>query len=130
MNYILYTLIITSNTKYSHTRRIHNTLVAQLSIYMLKCPCGKAYVGKTKRQMKMHIEKHKRSIDNCDLDRMKYVFLVSIHFKNHGHNSSLLRWLVLQIVKFLWQGGNLDRLLLQQEFFWILRLNTGPNGTK
>ncbi|OCT65637.1 hypothetical protein XELAEV_18041878mg [Xenopus laevis] len=50
-------------------------------IYMLKCPCGKAYVGKTKRQ-------------------------------------------VLQVVKFPRQGGDKDRLLLQQEVLWIEKLNT------
>ncbi|OCT64703.1 hypothetical protein XELAEV_18045800mg [Xenopus laevis] len=84
-------------------------------IYMLKCPCGKAYVGKTKRRIRVRIEEKKRSIDNCDLDKMKYVTPVSRHFKTHGHNSKQLRWLVLQVVKFPIRGGEQDRILLLQE---------------
>ncbi|OCT76189.1 hypothetical protein XELAEV_18031384mg [Xenopus laevis] len=98
-------------------------------IYMIKCPCGKAYVGKTKRQIRVRIGEHKRSIDNCDLDRMKYVTPVSRHFKTHGHNSKQLRWLVLQVVKFPMRGGNQDKILLQQEVLWIEKLNTlAPMG--
>ncbi|OCT78761.1 hypothetical protein XELAEV_18029851mg [Xenopus laevis] len=79
-------------------------------IYMLKCPCGKVYVGKTKRQ---------RSIDNCDLEKMKYVTPISRHFKTHGHKSKKFRWLVLQVVKFPRRG----------EVLWIEKLNTlAPMG--
>ncbi|OCT81171.1 hypothetical protein XELAEV_18027984mg [Xenopus laevis] len=78
---------------------------------LFTCPCGKAYVGKTKRQVKTRIGEHKRSIDNCDLDKMKYVTPISRHFKTHGHNSKQLRWLMLQ------------------EVLWIERLNTlAPMG--
>ncbi|OCT88423.1 hypothetical protein XELAEV_18017054mg [Xenopus laevis] len=57
-------------------------------IYMLICPFGKAYVGKTKRGVRMRIGEHKRTITNCDLETQKYVTPVSRHFRQQGHNSN------------------------------------------
>ncbi|OCT83048.1 hypothetical protein XELAEV_18025585mg [Xenopus laevis] len=54
---------------------------------------------------------------------MKHVTPKSRHFKTYGHNSKQLRWLLLQVVKFPRQGGDRDRLLLQQEVQWIEKLN-------
>lgn len=98
-------------------------------IYMLKCPCGKAYVGKTKREVRKRIGEHKRSITNCDLEKQISVTPVSRHFRMQGHNSNQLRWLVLQIVNTPPRGGDFNRILLQNEIRWIDRLNTmAPMG--
>ncbi|OCT90428.1 hypothetical protein XELAEV_18019042mg [Xenopus laevis] len=101
----------------------------------LTCGCGssiikgKAYVGKTKREIRVRIGEHKRAIDNCDLEKQKYVTPVSKHFKEQGHNSKQLRWMVLQIVDTPSRGGNYNRLLLQKETMWIDKLNTvSPTG--
>ncbi|OCT77895.1 hypothetical protein XELAEV_18028992mg [Xenopus laevis] len=98
-------------------------------IHMLKCPFGKAYVVKTKREVRTRIGEHKRTITNCDLEKQKYVTPVSRHFLLQGHNSNQLRRLVLQVVNILPRGGDYNRILLQKEIMWIDRLNsTAPMG--
>lgn len=42
-------------------------------IYLLKCPCGLAYVGKTTRPLKTRISKHRSNIRNPTLYHTKYV---------------------------------------------------------
>ncbi|OCT94668.1 hypothetical protein XELAEV_18012353mg [Xenopus laevis] len=109
--------------------KVRATCLTKGAVYMLKCPCGKAYVGKTKREIRVRIGEHKRAIDNCDLEKQKYVAPVSKHFKEQGHNSKQLRWMVLQIVDTPSRGGNYNRLLLQKETMWIDKLNTvSPMG--
>lgn len=39
-----------------HTCNSHNV------VYCLKCPCGKAYVGQTTRQIKVRLNEHRSSI--------------------------------------------------------------------
>ncbi|OCT78918.1 hypothetical protein XELAEV_18030007mg [Xenopus laevis] len=51
---------------------------------------------------------------------------VSKHFKEQGHNSKQLRWMVLQIVDTPSRGGNYNRLLLQKETMWIDKLIQCP----
>ncbi|OCU02623.1 hypothetical protein XELAEV_18008386mg, partial [Xenopus laevis] len=91
-------------------------------IYMLKCPCGNSYVGKTKRD-------EDREITNRELEKQKSVTPVSRHFRMQGHNSDQLRWLVLQIVRIPPRGGEYNHILLQKEIMWIDKLNTmAPMG--
>lgn len=63
-------------------------------VYMLKCPCGQAYIGKTERKIKTRINEHKSNIRNKNTKS-----IVATHFMAHNHNISQLRFLVLEVVE-------------------------------
>ncbi|OCT74091.1 hypothetical protein XELAEV_18033056mg [Xenopus laevis] len=69
-------------------------------VYMLKCPCGKAYIGQTIRSVKQ-----RNKIRNFKTDTATDT-LVSRHFHNQGHNLSQLRWLVLENIVQPKRGGD------------------------
>ncbi|XP_041420362.1 uncharacterized protein LOC121394192 [Xenopus laevis] len=92
-------------------------------IYMLKCPCGLAYVGQTSRSVKERIKEHRGNIRNYKVGTQSDT-PVSRHFTSHGHSLIQLKWLVLEQVKRPKRGGNLSKLLLQREALWIKKLNT------
>ncbi len=43
-------------------------------IYLLKCPCGKTYVGRTRQALKTHIAKHRSMIRNGDQKSSSFTF--------------------------------------------------------
>lgn len=88
-------------------------------IYMLKCPCGKAYVGKTTRALKTRIAEHRSTIRNGDEKSP-----VAVHFKQAKHNVSSLRYLGIEKVHYPRRGGDIDNLLLKREVWWIDYLKT------
>ncbi len=45
-------------------------------IYMIKCPCGLAYIGKTQRALKTRIAEHRRSICTNDKKNRKQYILI------------------------------------------------------
>ncbi|OCT91664.1 hypothetical protein XELAEV_18014723mg, partial [Xenopus laevis] len=92
-------------------------------IYMLKCPCGLAYIGQTSRAVKERIKEHRGNIRNFKPGTQSDT-PVSRHFAFHGHNQMQLRWLVLENVKLPKRGGNIQKLLLQHEAGWIKKFNT------
>ncbi|OCT76224.1 hypothetical protein XELAEV_18031426mg, partial [Xenopus laevis] len=97
-------------------------------IYMLKCPCGLAYIGQTSRAVKERIKEHRGNIRNFKTGTQSDT-PVSRHFASHGHNHIQLKWLALEHVKLPKRGGNLSKLLLQREALWIKKLNTmSPMG--
>jgi len=93
-------------------------------IYLLKCPCGFAYVGKTTRPLKIRISEHISNIRNHDIKS-----LVAVHFSQASHNVSSLRYCGIELVKQPFRGGDVNRLLLKWEAFWIYTLDTlAPKG--
>ena len=86
---------------------------------MLKCPCGKAYVGKTSRALKTRIAEHRSTIRNGDEKSP-----VALHFKQAHHNVSSLRYLGIEKVHLPRRGGDIDNLLLRREVWWIHYLKT------
>ena len=93
-------------------------------VYLLKCPCGFCYVGKTKRELKTRIIEHKSNIRNKDEKSP-----VARHFNNIKHDICTLRFQGIEVVNPMKRGGDRDRLLLQREAFWIHNLNTEfPKG--
>jgi hypothetical protein len=52
-------------------------------IYMIKCPCGLCYVGKTSHSLKQRISEHKSSIRRNDRD-----YPVAVHFNDLNHDIS------------------------------------------
>ncbi|KAJ0063651.1 hypothetical protein NL108_004773 [Boleophthalmus pectinirostris] len=93
-------------------------------IYMITCPCGKAYVGKTSRALKTRIAEHRSTI-RCK--NMNYP--VAAHFVDFNHPISSLRYIGIEHVELPPRGGNLEMLLSKREHFWIHHLKTfTPHG--
>lgn len=93
-------------------------------IYMIKCPCGLAYIGKTTRCLKTRISEHRSSIRTHD-DKSP----VAVHFNSMKHNLSSLRYFGIEHVKAPRRGGDINNILLRREAFYIFHLNTlSPKG--
>lgn len=93
-------------------------------IYMLKCPCGLAYVGKTTRPLKQRIAEHRSNIRNHDKKSP-----VALHFSQSQHNVSTLKYIGIEQIQLPRRGGDIDTLLLRREAYWIYTLDTlNPKG--
>nr|XP_055053423.1 uncharacterized protein LOC129438630 [Misgurnus anguillicaudatus] len=93
-------------------------------IYMLTCPCGLSYIGKTTRTLKTRISEHRSAIRNGITSSP-----VAVHFMNAKHNVSSLKYVGIESIKCPRRGGNVDNMLLKRELFWIYTLNTlAPRG--
>ena len=93
-------------------------------IYVIYCPCGKYYVGKTMRALKTRIAEHRSSIRCKNL-----LYPVAAHFVEAGHSISSLRYLGVEKLPTPRRGGDFDNSLLKREAWWIHSLNTlAPNG--
>ena len=94
-------------------------------IYMLKCPCGKVYVGQTKRNLKVRIAEHKAAIRNGNME-----YAIARHYKERNHGSTAsLKFMGIEKVTMPPRGGDMKKLLLQREAYWIFTLNSvEPHG--
>ncbi|OCT65784.1 hypothetical protein XELAEV_18042032mg [Xenopus laevis] len=96
-------------------------------IYLIKCPCGLAYVGETTQKVKDRIKQHKSNI-RCNYNHLP----IPSHFREARHTVSQLRYQVIDDVGPLRCGGDriyLIYLLKKLEMQWILRLGTlSPGG--
>lgn len=93
-------------------------------VYLIRCPCGLAYVGKTTRPLRTRISEHRSTIRTGD-ERSP----VAAHFKRAGHAVSALRYIGVERVDQPLRGGDRGKKLLQRETFWIYFLNTlSPYG--
>ncbi len=85
-------------------------------IYLIRCPCGLAYVGKTSRQLRTRISEHHSNIRTGDMRSP-----IASHFRQVGHNVTVLQYIGI--------GGDYEKKLLQRECFWIYTLDTlSPSG--
>ena len=102
-----------------HTIKSVITCRTKYVVYLLKCPCGLYYVGKTSRELRVRISEHKSTIRNKD-DKSS----VARHFMEAGHDICTLRFQGIESIVASRRGGDRDRLLLQREAFWIHELAT------
>ncbi|XP_041432150.1 uncharacterized protein LOC121397930 [Xenopus laevis] len=78
----------------------HHTCNSEYVVYMLKCPCGLAYIGETIQPIRDRISQHKSTI------RKEVVKLpVPAHFKMARHSAASLRFLVIESVAPPRRGG-------------------------
>ena len=94
-------------------------------VYLLKCPCGMAYIGQTKRPLKIRIGEHKTAIRTGNLE-----YAMARHYKqaNHGSPASLRFWGIEKVSSSA-RGGDIIKKLLRREAYWIYTLNTlEPSG--
>lgn len=87
-------------------------------IYLLSCPCGDFYIGKTRRQLSMRIREHVTSATSGF-----FRTVIGRHFAlKHEYNFTGIKFLPLTIIECPDRGGDWDQLLLQAETRWIFRL--------
>lgn len=117
-----------------HKIKVKNyyTCTSKNVIYLIKCPCGLAYVGQTSRMVKTRISEHKSTIRSFQKDPTKFEekkeTSLARHFHTHKHVVSDLKWQIIDQVK---PKPNTDtkQLLLQTEVKWIHKLKTlHPGG--
>ncbi len=108
------------------TFKIRGTISCKTAnvIYLLRCPCGLCYVGKTSRPLKNLISEHRCAIRHRDPKSP-----VAQHFANSRHSVSTLQYIGIEAVKCPRRGDDMNKLLLQREAFWIFTLDTlSPRG--
>ncbi len=90
-------------------------------IYMIKCPCGLVYIGKTQCALKTRIAEHRSSIHTNDQKNP-----VAVLFYSKRHNLSTLRYIGIEHVKSRLprRGGDVNNILLKREAYYIYTLNT------
>ena len=84
-----------------------------------------AYVGQTKRSLKIRIGEHKTAIRTGNLE-----YAMARHYiqANHGSPASLKFWGIEKVSSLL-RGGDIIKKLLRREAHWIYTLNTlEPSG--
>jgi hypothetical protein len=81
-------------------------------IYMLKCPCGLSYIGKTRRSLMTWISEHRSNIRTGEAKN-----LVAAHFVQAGHPINSQRYIGIEMVKRSCRGGDIEMKLLQRESF-------------
>lgn len=96
---------------------------SQNVIYLIKCPCGLGYMGKTNREGRVCIVEHRSSIRE-----LHFSLSVAKYFWSAGHRGSQLRFTVMEGVNTPKRGGNLVRLMLEWELFWINWAHFPPKG--
>ncbi|CAJ0930958.1 unnamed protein product [Ranitomeya imitator] len=93
-------------------------------IYIIKCPCGLAYVGETTQAIRDRVSQHKSNI-RCNRDHLP----LPHHFRTTGHSVAQLRYQVLEHVDQGRRGQSRTRLLKKREAYWIFTLQTlEPKG--
>ena len=88
-------------------------------IYLIKCPCGLVYVGKTSRQLKQRMSEHKSTIRRNDRN-----YPIAVHFNDSKHDISSFRFQGIEKVSLPERGGNIDEILNRREVYWIYNLQT------
>lgn len=94
-------------------------------IYLLSCPCGSYYVGKTRRSIATRIKEHITAATSG-----YFRTIIGRHFAlEHHYQFKGIKFLPLTVIPYSDQGGDWDRTLLQAESRWIYRYHANrPPG--
>ncbi|CAJ0965859.1 unnamed protein product [Ranitomeya imitator] len=93
-------------------------------VYLIKCPCGLAYVGETTQTVRDRVAQHKSTI-RCNKTHLP----LPHHFFEKNHSISQLRFQVLEQVDIPRRGQNRTKMLQRREAYWIYTLQTlEPKG--
>ncbi|OCT72009.1 hypothetical protein XELAEV_18034990mg [Xenopus laevis] len=94
------------------------------AIYIMKCQCGKEYVGKTQREFWRRILEHVGDV------RHKRNTSVANHINElHNGNMKVMKFTAVEHIKSTTRIGGIAKKLLQSEAKWIYwQNNKSPNG--
>lgn len=95
----------------SFTYKSNGTIMCSSNhvIYLIRCPCGLAYVGKTSRSLRIHI-------CECCIRTGDMRITIASQFKSAAHNVSALQYIGIEKVTKPLRGGDYERKLLQREW--------------
>ncbi|OCT55735.1 hypothetical protein XELAEV_18004486mg, partial [Xenopus laevis] len=114
-------------TGYTARLRGFYTCVSKYVVYVLVCPCDLIYVGETTQMIKSRISQHRSAINLGNTSQP-----VSKLFLEKGHSADQLRFMVLEMIPPLKNGGDPELRLKQREVWWIHKLGSlqpkGLNG--
>lgn len=89
-------------------------------VYLIQCPCGLQYVGRTKRAMRVWLNEH---IGNIRRGFEKHP--VSRHYDLvHSRDPSKILFVGIDKYRPHWRGSSLVREISKLEMAWIYRLKT------
>lgn len=93
-------------------------------IYLVTCPCGLEYMGKTTRELRCRVGEHLRDI------RLKNDKPLPRHMWSHHPSDPLqVHFMGIDLIPRTVRRGNWDKLILQRETQWIHRLDiVHPKG--
>ena len=94
-------------------------------VYLLRCPCGREYVGRTIRKLHVRLQEHVANILKAFPKHS-----VSRHYDEcHGNDPKGTVFLGIDKFSGSWRGSNRTRGVSQLETSWIYRLKTyAPHG--
>lgn len=82
-------------------------------IYLITCPRGKSYIGKTICELKMRIAEHQTTIRCRNMN-----YPLAAHLTEFNHPITSLRYIGIERVFLQRRWGDLDPILLKQEAYW------------
>ncbi|XP_041431933.1 uncharacterized protein LOC121397896 [Xenopus laevis] len=88
-------------------------------VYLVTCSCGAQYVGKTVRRAGTRILEHLSSVNRKDTKSA-----VAKHILDKHNGEIKIHYQVIDTVTVGPRGGNLDKLLLRKEAYWIYQLRS------
>lgn len=111
-------LFISTSTLREHKIESFSTCSSTGIVYLLQCPWGLQYIGRTKRSMQVRLGEHITNIKSGFKDHS-----VSRHYDLH-HKRNPANTLFLWISRYNahWRGGSLVRELSRMEMSWIHRV--------
>ena len=119
---ILGNCVFHPQTGKSYNLRHTSTCDSMNVIYLIKCPCGLAYIGQTSRKLKVRISEHKSNIR-----RNVLTSTLAKHWNASGHSIPQFRFQILEVLPS--DTPDLHNRLLRREIHWIYLLDTlQPRG--
>lgn len=110
----------TNDTTQRYKIRSFITCKTTHAVYLIQCPCGLQYVGRTSRSLAIRWREHIYNVKKGVLTHS-----LSAHYaeKHHSDPSSMI-FCGIDVIKKHWRGNNLIRELSKLETSWIFHLNT------
>lgn len=107
-----------SSTQEEHDIKPFITCATEGVVYLLQCPCGLQYVGRTRRPLSVRLNEHITNIINgFPKHSVSKHYLVS-------HNKDPSKTLFLGIDRYRphWRGSSLTRSISKLEMLWIHKI--------
>lgn len=116
---------ISQDERQTYKLRDFSTCNTKNVVYLIQCPCGLRYVGRTSTKLKTRIREHWRNI-RIGL----HTHNLSIHYKlKHNQNPSGSLFWIVEVVKGWWRGENPENKLNKKKGEWSYKLGTlAPGG--